>query len=79
LQEIIQARFKSPPRYRVTSAAGPDHARVFMVSVSFNGHVLGWGEGPNKKTAEQEAARKALATLNERADLLEELASPPAD
>jgi ribonuclease-3 len=79
LQEIIQARYKTPPRYRVTSAAGPDHARVFKVSVMFNGHVLGHGEGPNKKTAEQEAARQALATLTARAELLEELAAPPAE
>jgi ribonuclease-3 len=79
LQEMIQARYKMPPRYRVTSAAGPDHARIFKVSVTFNGHVLGQGEGPNKKSAEQEAARQALATLSAHADLLDELAAPPAD
>ena len=79
LQEIIQARFKSPPRYRVVSADGPDHARVFNVSVAYNGHVLGQGEGPNKKTAEQEAARVALANLSEHSELLEELSQPPAD
>jgi ribonuclease-3 len=79
LQEIIQARYKSPPRYRVTAAEGPDHARIFRVSVAFNGHVLGRGEGSNKKSAEQEAARAALATLEARADLLDELASPPEE
>ena len=79
LQELIQAQFKTPPRYRVTSAAGPDHARIFQVSVAFNGHILGRGEGPNKKTAEQEAARDALAALAERTDLLHELSTPPED
>ncbi len=79
LQEIIQARFKSPPRYRVTSAEGPDHARIFRVSVVFNGHVLGRGEGANKKAAEQEAARQALAALHARDELLDLLAAPPAD
>ncbi len=79
LQEIIQARFKSPPRYRVTSAEGPDHARVFKVSVTFNGHVLGHGEGANKKAAEQEAARQALAALRARDELLDLMAAPPAD
>ncbi|HOX26305.1 MAG TPA: ribonuclease III [Candidatus Krumholzibacteria bacterium] len=78
LQEIIQARFKNPPRYRVTSADGPDHARLFRVSATFNGHVLGVGEGSNKKAAEQEAARQALATLSRRSELLDELAKPPA-
>jgi len=79
LQELIQGRFKSPPRYRVISADGPDHARIFQVSVSYNGHVLGCGQGPNKKTAEQEAAREALAALAERTDLLNDLSRPPAD
>ena len=79
LQEIIQARFKNPPRYRIVSADGPDHARVFNVTVSFNGHVMGQGEGHNKKSAEQAAARIALANLSEHVDLLEELANPSAD
>ena len=63
LQELIQSRYKSPPRYRVIKVAGPDHNRVFQVSVSFNGEVLGLGEGRNKKTAEQQAARLALDKL----------------
>ncbi len=63
LQELIQSRYKSPPRYKVIKVAGPDHNRVFQVSVSFNGEVLGLGEGRNKKTAEQQAARLALEKL----------------
>jgi len=53
--------------------AGPDHDRVFEVSVTFNGEVLGTGEGRNKKTAEQYAARRALAKLAEDP---EQLAGP---
>jgi ribonuclease III len=60
LQEMVQARYKSPPRYRVLAAEGPDHERVFRVCVTFNGQDLGRGEGPNKKAAEQLAARDAL-------------------
>jgi dsRNA-specific ribonuclease len=33
------------------------------VAVTFNGRPLGQGEGRNKKTAEQNAAREALETL----------------
>ncbi len=65
LQELIQSRYKSPPRYKVVQVAGPDHDRIFEVSVSFNGEVLGTGEGRNKKTAEQKAARVALETLEQ--------------
>lgn len=73
LQELIQARYKSPPRYRIKKAEGPDHARVFTVNVTFNGVALGSGEGPNKKSAEQKAAQAALHRLEEEPDLLEDL------
>ncbi len=64
LQELIQARYKSPPRYKVIHVSGPDHNRTFEVSVSFQGEVLGTGEGRNKKTAEQHAARVALDNMS---------------
>jgi len=70
LQELIQARFKVPPRYRVLRAEGPDHARVFTVEAVFEGLVLGTGEGHNKKMAEQQAARRALERLEAEPDLL---------
>lgn len=71
LQEIVQARFKSPPRYRVLSAEGPDHARVFVVGVTFAGETLGEGQGRNKKAAEQQAAAAALSRLEAEPDLLD--------
>jgi len=77
LQEYIQARYKSPPRYRVLSADGPDHDRVFRVSVTHDGTTLGYGEGPNKKTAEQQAAREALARIERDPDLLEKPSGEP--
>jgi ribonuclease III len=77
LQETIQARYKSPPRYRVVAIEGPDHARRFRVSVSFNGQPLGEGVGPSKKIAEQAAARQALAEWTARGELQGETESPP--
>ena len=64
LQELIQASHKSPPRYRVMEVDGPDHDRLFKVAVTFGGKNLGQGEGRNKKTAEQSAAREALESLD---------------
>lgn len=69
LQELIQAEHKTPPRYRVVAVEGPDHDRVFRVAVSFDGQVLGTGEGRNKKAAEQRAAAAALESL-ERGQVL---------
>lgn len=71
LQELIQARHKSPPRYRVLEVDGPDHDRLFKVSVTFGGRALGMGEGRNKKTAEQNAAREALDVLETDPELLD--------
>lgn len=72
LQELIQAGHKSPPRYRVTEVDGPDHDRLFKVAVTFGGRTLGHGEGRNKKTAEQNAAREALETLKRDPELLDQ-------
>jgi ribonuclease-3 len=60
LQEILQSRFKYPPRYRVVKEVGPEHRKVFTVQVEHRGKVLGVGRGSNKKEAEQSAARNAL-------------------
>jgi ribonuclease III len=71
LQELIQARYKSPPRYKVLSVDGPDHDRVFKVAVTFGGTMLGTGSGGNKKAAEQGAAQEALEKLDQDPDFLE--------
>jgi ribonuclease-3 len=71
LQEMIQAEFKTPPRYKVLDVDGPDHDRLFRVAVTFGGRVLGSGEGRNKKSAEQSAARAALEELERDPGILE--------
>jgi len=71
LQELIQSRYKSPPRYKVLDVNGPDHDRNFRVAVTFNGEVMGEGGGRNKKAAEQHAARAALERLEKDPDFLD--------
>jgi ribonuclease-3 len=63
LQEYIQALHKVPPRYRVSSTAGPEHQKEFSVEVSVQGRVIARGMGKTKKLAEQEAARAAYKML----------------
>ncbi len=65
LQEELQARFKTPPRYKISTTSGPDHARHFTVKVMLRGTVLGVGSGTSKKQAEQRAAEIALVHLEE--------------
>jgi ribonuclease-3 len=70
LQEKVQAQLKTPPRYKVTSTSGPDHAKKFVVEVVVRGKVLGRGEGASKKVAEQRAAREALRYVEQNPDML---------
>jgi ribonuclease III len=63
LQEYLQSHNQPLPEYRLAGAVGPDHHKQFLVEVVVNGTVLAAAEGPSKKEAEQEAARRALEKL----------------
>lgn len=71
LQEVVQSRFKMPPRYHVREVSGPDHERSFHVEVSVRSRSLGEGRGSSKKAAEQAAAARALAAWAEDPKLLD--------
>lgn len=59
-QELAQAHDGITPAYRLVGHEGPSHDREFMVEVLLGDLVAGKGQGRNKQTAEQEAARVAL-------------------
>ncbi len=59
-QEVAQAREGITPSYRLANQEGPSHNRTFTVEVMLGETVAGSGQGRNKQTAEQEAARNAL-------------------
>jgi ribonuclease-3 len=60
LQEIIQAKYKVLPTYRVIEEVGPEHNKTFKVSVYLHEKLIGNGTGSSKKQAEEAAAKKAL-------------------
>ena len=64
LQEIVQQRGLAAPSYRIVSATGADHARIFTAEVVVAGKVAGKGEGKRKSLAEQQAAAEALIALD---------------
>jgi len=64
LQEYIQSRYGKLPQYRLTTTHGPDHQRVFIITVNVNGKEIGRGEGRSRKRAEEVAAKKALEKMN---------------
>ena len=64
LQEIIQKDNVFSPKYILIKEEGPDHNKIFTVSVSVNEIVLGTGRGKTKKEAEKNAAKQALLKGN---------------
>jgi len=63
LQKLTQKKFESLPEYEVVEEYGPEHEKVFTVSVAADGKILGYGKGRSKKKAEQDAASAALKKL----------------
>jgi len=64
LQELTQANFKALPEYEIVESTGPDHDRIFCVSVSLGDVLLAVGSGKTRKSAESEAARAAYGKLS---------------
>lgn len=60
LQEWAQSQGLGTPHYKMVSALGPDHAKIFEIEVYINGQVYGRGKGHSKQTAAKVAARAAL-------------------
>jgi ribonuclease III len=64
LQELVQKKMRTYPKYRVVQKTGPDHDKTFWIEVHVGERSFGAGKGKNKKEAEQEAARLAYEALN---------------
>jgi ribonuclease-3 len=63
LQELVQARSRLTPTYRIVATTGPAHEREFTAEVWFGDAPAGRGVGPSRKEAEREAAKDALSAL----------------
>ena len=63
LQEVSQACLQLAPRYTVIAEHGPDHDKTFEVAISLGDREYGRAQGKSKKEAQQNAAERALATL----------------
>ena len=63
LQEKLQIHGEVQIKYEIIKEEGPDHDKTFTAQVSCDGKILASGVGRSKKTAEMEAARKAIEIL----------------
>ena len=60
MQDVFQSNYKKIPEYELTGTKGPDHNKIFEVSVKHNNKTIGHGIGKSKKEAEKKAAKEAL-------------------
>lgn len=63
LQENVQKKYKTYPKYVLVQKTGPDHDKTFWMEVRIRDKVYGPGEGKNKKEAEQSAAAIAYREI----------------
>ncbi len=64
-QELAQEKFRVTPVYKVLSESGLDHEKEFVVGAYLGDKSLGEGVGTSKQEAQQNAARVALAKLEQ--------------
>lgn len=64
LLEYCHANKLDQPIYKVINQSGPQHDKTYTIEVNINDKIKGIGVGPNKKNAEQNAAKKALKIIN---------------
>ncbi len=62
LQELVQQK-DMRASYAQLGESGPEHNKIFKVSVSVNDKLIAYGTGRNKKEAEQNAAMNGLRKL----------------
>lgn len=66
LQEKSQKAFKQVPDYRMVSEEGPDHDKIFVIRVTLPNGQSTTGQGKNKRSAEQYAAKKMLSDWSKK-------------
>ncbi|HEY6044223.1 MAG TPA: ribonuclease III [Nitrosospira sp.] len=67
LQEYLQSRRLTLPRYAIIATTGEAHQQHFKVECAISKlNISTMGEGPSRRSAEQEAARQAYEQLHEQ-------------
>ena len=66
IQELVQAKYKVTPVYKVIKEHGPDHDKSFTVALKVGNKVMAKGSGLSKQKAEEEAAQKGIDILEKK-------------
>lgn len=67
LQETAQALGLPLPEYRIVDEYGPDHEKIFVIQVFWDGEAFAYGRGSSKREAQRKAAKEALKRLGQLA------------
>jgi ribonuclease-3 len=76
LQELVQRKWREYPIYHCTNLEGAEHEKIFWVEAAVHGKNYGPCAGHSRKSAEQEAARKAYEALTAKTPGRSQAASP---
>ncbi len=69
-QEIVQKDYPGKElHYDLISEDGPEHNKLFVVSVGIDDRIICEGSGRTKKAAQQEAAKKAISIIKEQGNI----------
>lgn len=63
-QEQAQAHRQETPTYELVEETGPDHKKLFTMSVNLADEMVATGQGNSKQVAEQDAAKNAINKLD---------------
>lgn len=66
MQEFTQKHTKITPHYKVISAEGKDHDKIYVCGVWVGSEKIAEGSGKSKQSAETEAAREGLVIMKVR-------------
>jgi ribonuclease-3 len=65
LQETAQALGLPLPEYRIVDEYGPDHEKIFVIQVFWDGEAFAYGRGSSKREAQRKGAKEALKKLGQ--------------
>ncbi len=66
IQELVQAKYKVTPVYKVIKEHGPDHDKSFTVALKVGSKIMAKGSGLSKQKAEEQAAQKGIDILEKK-------------
>ena len=64
LIELCHIKQMENPKFLVSNVSGPEHKKLFEVTVKIGNDIYPSGIGSNKKTAEQQAAQLAIDSIS---------------